>query len=327
MGIEADGFYDPDPIKLYRYWITSIPMTTPEEVVECCQTVEECFNLERSLQNPAIVSLLVSANTETLSSIIAFSWNQRLQARTRLVEGNLRLVMDIAADYLGKGLPFEDLIQAGNKSLLTSARLFNYHLGNQFSTYATGGIKQGIVRALQQDPSPISIPVGSGRKIRAAIRTLTPKLERVPTPEEISHQSGVELEAIISALPILSGIRSLDQHMVNPNEPEEGPGAQLGEVVSVEEDVEEIALGNLEALERRSLTIQLMGAMQERNPLLYRVLVYRYNLDGEGVRSFKEIGKLTKTSRDAARTLHRKALTSARQNIKKISTSPSLVRS
>ena len=122
-----------------------------------------------------------------------------------LIESNMRLVLKIANDFLGRGLPWEDLVSEGNRGLVIAARRYDPSRGAKFSTYSACWIKQAIHQAIAEQGQTVRVPMGTqinARKIRKAVRELTARLGREPSDEEVAAEAGVPLE-----LRVPSGLR------------------------------------------------------------------------------------------------------------------------
>ena len=182
-----DGIGVDDTVALYLREMARVPLLSNEEEVSLAKAIEKGRESERLLQDDGL-------SAETRSRLEQFVLDG-LEARDHLIRANTRLVVSIAKKYLGRNVPFLDLIQEGNLGLMKAVEKFDYHRGYRFSTYATWWIRQTITRAIADQGRTIRVPVHMSDRIRRlykVARQLEQELGRKPTPEEIARVLDVD---------------------------------------------------------------------------------------------------------------------------------------
>ena len=261
-----DGISIEDPVRMYLKEIGKVPLLSAEEEIELAKRME----------------------------------NGDQEAKKRLAEANLRLVVSIAKRYVGRGMLFLDLIQEGNLGLIKAVEKFDYRKGYKFSTYATWWIRQAITRAIADQARTIRIPVHMVETINKLIRVsrqLLQELGREPTPEEISEEMGMPVDRVREILKISQEPVSLE----TPIGEEED--SHLGDFIQ-DDNVPVPAEAASFTLLREQL-VEVLGTLTEREQ---KVLRLRFGLDDDRARTLEEVGKEFNVTRERIRQIEAKAL-------------------
>ena len=227
------------------------------------------------------------------------------EAKRRLIESNLRLVMAITRNYTKANVPLLDLIQEGNLGLIRAVEKFDYRLGFKLSTYATWWIRQAITRALADQGRTIRLPVHVADQVRRLLRArrqLAQKLNREPTLAELAKETQQSEERVRELLELVENPVSLETPV--------GDGESLyGDLI---EDVHSLAPHEQTAEHARGQ--ELAGALDQLNPRMRRVLSLRFGLDGESPQTLEEVGNQLGITRERVRQLETRALRELRQS-------------
>lgn len=259
-----------DPVRMYLKEIGKVPLLTAEEEVDLAQRIEQGDE----------------------------------EAKKRLIESNLRLVVSIAKKYIGRGMLFLDLIQEGNLGLIRAVEKFDYRKGYKFSTYATWWIRQAITRAIADQARTIRIPVHMVETINKLIRIqrqLLQDLGREPTPEEIADEMGFTPDKVREILKISQEPVSLE----TPIGEEED--SHLGDFIEDEEAVVPVDAASFTLLQEQLQSVLDTLSTRER-----KVIQLRFGLLNGHPRTLEEVGREFGVTRERIRQIESKTLSKLR---------------
>ena len=262
----ADSFSTDDPVRMYLKEIGKVSLLTAEEEIELAKRMAEGDE----------------------------------EAKKRMAEANLRLVVSIAKRYVGRGMLFLDLIQEGNMGLIKAVEKFDYTKGYKFSTYATWWIRQAITRAIADQARTIRIPVHMVETINKVIRVsrqLLQELGHDPSAEEIAEEMNMPVEKVREILKIAQEPVSLE----TPIGEEED--SHLGDFIPDEEASEPSEAASFTLLKE-----QLMEVLATLTPREEKVLRLRFGLEDGRTRTLEEVGKEFNVTRERIRQIEAKAL-------------------
>jgi len=286
-----------DTIGLYLKEVSRIPLLTAEEEVELAQRIER----GRMAREELAKGNVSPKRRAELRKLIEDGW----AAREHLITANSRLVISVAKKYMGRGVPFLDLIQEGNIGLIRATKKFDYRRGHKFSTYATWWIRQAVTRAIADQGRTIRVPVHMGDQINKLLRVqhqLTQKLGREPTVEELAEALGIPPRKVENMIQVARRPLSLE----TPTDDEED--SVLGDFIEDEEapPPDETATYNL-------LREQLNEILSTLPPREVRILQLRYGLlDGQPY-TLEEVGRKMGVTRERVRQIEAQALSRLRQ--------------
>ncbi|MBQ3030152.1 MAG: RNA polymerase sigma factor RpoD [Agathobacter sp.] len=300
-----DGVSVEDPVRMYLKEIGKVPLLSAEEEIELAQKMEAGMVATEKI---AILEERMeecedeTEKEELKEEIKNLQGDVDLgsEAKKRLAEANLRLVVSIAKRYVGRGMLFLDLIQEGNLGLIKAVEKFDYRKGYKFSTYATWWIRQAITRAIADQARTIRIPVHMVETINKLIRVsrqLLQELGREPSPEEIAEEMNMPVDRVREILKISQEPVSLE----TPIGEEED--SHLGDFIR-DENVPVPADAAAFTLLKEQLE-EVLGTLTEREQ---KVLTLRFGLDDGRARTLEEVGKEFNVTRERIRQIEAKAL-------------------
>ncbi len=266
LSIGMDGINVDDPVRMYLREIGRIPLLTYDQEIELAEKV---------LQGDE-------------------------EAKQKLAESNLRLVVSIAKKYVGRGMLLLDLIQEGNMGLIKAVEKFDYTKGFKFSTYATWWIRQAITRAIADQARTIRIPVHMVETINKLIRTsrhLLQQLGREPTPEEIAKEMEIPVEKVMEIQKIAQDPVSLETPIGEEDD------SHLGDFIQDDDSP-----APQDSAAYTLLREQLEEVMQTLTPREAKVLKLRFGLEDGKARTLEEVGKEFMVTRERIRQIEAKAL-------------------
>ncbi len=266
LNAAMDGVNIDDPVRMYLREIGKIPLLNYDQELELAQKILEGDE----------------------------------EAKQKLAESNLRLVVSIAKKYVGRGMLFLDLIQEGNMGLIKAVEKFDYTKGFKFSTYATWWIRQAITRAIADQARTIRIPVHMVETINKLIRTsrhLLQQLGREPTPEEIAKEMEISVEKVMEIQKIAQDPVSLETPIGEEDD------SHLGDFIQDDDSP-----APQDSAAYTLLKEQLEEVMQTLTPREAKVLKLRFGLEDGKARTLEEVGKEFMVTRERIRQIEAKAL-------------------
>lgn len=293
-----------DPVRMYLKEIGKVPLLSADEEIELAQNMEDgAVAIEKiNVLKGRLDGASEEEKTEIKEEIktLQRDVDKGADAKKRLAEANLRLVVSIAKRYVGRGMLFLDLIQEGNLGLIKAVEKFDYKKGYKFSTYATWWIRQAITRAIADQARTIRIPVHMVETINKLIRVsrqLLQELGREPSPEEIAKEMSMPVDRVREILKISQEPVSLE----TPIGEEED--SHLGDFIK-DDNVPVPADAAAFTLLKEQLE-EVLGTLTEREQ---KVLTLRFGLEDGRARTLEEVGKEFNVTRERIRQIEAKAL-------------------
>ncbi len=292
-----------DPVRMYLKEIGRVPLLSAAEEVTLAKRIEA-----GSIASEKLADLAAARELDTLE----FAHRRRLersardgeQAKSELIQANLRLVVSIAKRYVGRGMLFLDLIQEGNLGLMRAVEKFDYTKGFKFSTYATWWIRQAITRAIADQARTIRIPVHmveSINKVHRVQRQMLQELEREPTIEELAEKVGMTTARVREIMRISQDPLSLDSPVGEEDD------SNLADFI---EDAQAEAPAEIAA--RMMLNSAVLEALGELNEREQQVVRLRFGLEDGQARTLEEVGKEFGVTRERIRQIESKTLAKLR---------------
>jgi RNA polymerase primary sigma factor len=301
-GLER-GVGTSDPVRMYLREIGRVPLLTATEEVELARRIEGGAAASERLADLDAAGALGDLPADESRAL------QRLaddgdEAKSVLIQANLRLVVSIAKRYVGRGMQFLDLIQEGNMGLMRAVEKFDYTKGFKFSTYATWWIRQAITRSIADQARTIRIPVHmveSINRVHRMQRQLVQELEREPTVDELADAVGMSTERVREIQRISLDLLSLDAPVGEEDD------SYLADFIK-DDGAEE----PLDAATRQMLQEAVKEVLDELNEREKDVVIMRFGLDDAQARTLEEVGRQFGVTRERIRQIESKTLAKLR---------------
>jgi RNA polymerase primary sigma factor len=281
-----------DLVKLYLREAASVPLLTASEEVTLAMAMEQGKAAEKRLDLPDSGTTGPAA----LRMLVRKGHN----ARDRLIQANLRLVVSVAKKYMNRGIAFLDLIEEGNIGLMRAVEKFDYHRGFKFSTYATWWIRQGIQRAVADQARTIRLPVYIGEminKVTRASNALQQRFGREPSRAEIAEYLGLDEDEVQEILRVSQWPVSLETPLGEEED------VHLGDLIPDQQ-----AIAPADAAHRQILREEMEDLLDQLDERERRVLELRYGFQDGRERTLEEVGRVFGVTRERIRQIEAQAL-------------------
>jgi len=286
-----------DTIGLYLKEIGKVPLLIAEEEVSLAKRMEAGLKAVQKLQSNRVKN---PAKRDELQ-LIKYDG---LAAREHLIRANSRLVISVAKKYIGRGVPFLDLIQEGNIGLIRATNKFDYKRGHKFSTYATWWIRQAVTRAIADQSRTIRVPVHMGDQINKLLRVshkLTQRLGRDPTPEELAAELDIPLRKVEQMIDVARRPLSLEMPTDDEGDSTLGDFVEDTDILAPPDEVSSAMLREV-----------LLDILTDLPPREVKILQMRYGLVDGQTYTLEEVGKKMGVTRERVRQIEAQALSRLR---------------
>jgi RNA polymerase primary sigma factor len=292
-----------DPVRMYLREIGRVPLLVAAEEVDLAKRIEAGVEASVQLAELEAAGALGDLDPDEAARLQALA-NDGDDAKSSLIQANLRLVVSIAKRYVGRGMQLLDLIQEGNMGLMRAVEKFDYSKGFKFSTYATWWIRQAITRSIADQARTIRIPVHmveSINRVHRVQRQMVQQLERDPTVDELAAEVGMSVDRVREIQRISLDLLSLDAPVGEEDD------SYLADFIK-DDGAEEPD----DAATRQMLQNEVRSVLGELNDRERDVVIMRFGLDDEQPRTLEEVGKEFGVTRERIRQIESKTLAKLR---------------
>jgi RNA polymerase primary sigma factor len=300
---ERGGGGTSDPVRMYLREIGRVPLLVAAEEVALAKRIEAGVDASVQLAELDAEGRLAALDPDEAARLQALA-DDGDDAKSSLIQANLRLVVSIAKRYVGRGMQLLDLIQEGNMGLMRAVEKFDYTKGFKFSTYATWWIRQAITRSIADQARTIRIPVHmveSINRVHRVQRQMVQQLEREPTVDELAEEVGMTADRVREIQRISLDPLSLDSPVGEEDD------SYLADFIK-DDGAEEPD----DAATRQMLQNEVRNVLDELNDREREVVIMRFGLDDEQPRTLEEVGKTFGVTRERIRQIESKTLAKLR---------------